>query len=74
LATHYHEHELKGYPNSIDFRLTDDELKVMIKRAAQLEREARLHEDKLDEIGARRLWNVCDKLTAWISFEKRFDR
>jgi len=46
----------------------------MIKRAAQLEREARLHEDKLDEIGARRLWNECDELTARIYIEKRFDR
>jgi hypothetical protein len=31
--------ELKGEPNFIDFRLTEDELEAMRKRAAKLERE-----------------------------------
>ena len=54
--------------------MSEDDLEAMIKRAAQLEREARLREDKLDEIGARQLWDECDELIARIYIEKRCDR
>ncbi len=66
--------ELKGEPNSIDFRLTQDELEAMRKRAAKLEREAQLHDDKLDGQGAGQLWDEFDELTARIYVEEKFDR
>ena len=66
--------ELKVEPNSIDFRLTEDELEAMRKRAAKLEREARLHDDKLDWQGAGQLWDEYNELTARIYIEERFDR
>jgi len=44
------------------------------KQVAKLEREGRLHDDKLDGQGAGQLWDEYDELTARIYIEERFDR